>query len=323
MSRVAVIIPTHNRVEMLLEAIDSAHSAARDVEVIVVDDASNDATPDRLRKLAGVKYLRLDKNVGQAAARNAGLDVSSSAFVSFLDDDDRRVPGSIDLQIEVLEASPAAALVYGQVSVADPETRAVTGKTAPASCPRGDLFWDLLRFNFIYCPSVVARREKVVAAGLFRPRFTGVEDWDLWIRMAENSIFESVNLPVAVYRDWHSMSGQTSSNRFRMCLVSAAAQEAGLELPRARSISREERTALQATLRTNCSYEMIVAAKQHAKSGALLAALRAVLAAAYLEPRYFWRKVSGRARAQCRLASAPITPARQSTTAPEQVVEQK
>jgi glycosyltransferase involved in cell wall biosynthesis len=72
MARVSVIIPTHNRAAMLQRAIDSARHAGTDPEIVVVDDASTDETKSICSNLAGIVYHRIEHNVGQARARNAG-----------------------------------------------------------------------------------------------------------------------------------------------------------------------------------------------------------------------------------------------------------
>src|SRR3712207_6699120 len=111
MPSVSVIIPTHGRPRLLPRAVESARRAGRDVEVIVVDDASTDETAEVCRGLEGVRYVRLERNQGVAGARNVGLLVSTADYVAFLDDDDLRLPGSLDRQRAVLEARPAAGFV--------------------------------------------------------------------------------------------------------------------------------------------------------------------------------------------------------------------
>src|SRR5688572_5051378 len=94
MARVSVIIPTFNRPDLLPRSVESALRAGTDIEVIIVDDASCDRTATVCKALREVTYVRLDSNRGVAGARNAGLRASESEFVTFLDDDDRRLPNS-------------------------------------------------------------------------------------------------------------------------------------------------------------------------------------------------------------------------------------
>ena len=108
MPRVSVIIPTHDRPARLPQAVASARAAGRDVQIIVVDDASSDETANVCRMLAGIHYVRVERNQGVAGARNIGLIASRGEFITFLDDDDLRLPKSLDDQIELLSKSPAA-----------------------------------------------------------------------------------------------------------------------------------------------------------------------------------------------------------------------
>jgi glycosyltransferase involved in cell wall biosynthesis len=232
-ARVSVIIPTHNRAALLPRAVESARAAGEGVEVIVADDASTDETPEVCRALAGVRYLRLEHNSGQAAARNAAVSASGSEYVAFLDDDDLRLPGSLDRQLDALERDPGAGFAYGPVLFGDPERCEPTGEVSLAECPAGDVFWRLVEGNFIHLPSVVARRRCLDAIGPFEAAVTGVEDWDMWMRLSERFGVAAVAEPVAVYRTFTRASGQTSSNRLRMCRASAAAQARALGLPRA------------------------------------------------------------------------------------------
>ena len=106
MPRSSIIIATHSRPDLLPRAVESARAAGVDVEVIVIDDASTDETAGVCRALKGIKYLRAERNQRVAGARNIGLVASQGKYISFLDDDDTRLPGSLDLQIELLEQNP-------------------------------------------------------------------------------------------------------------------------------------------------------------------------------------------------------------------------
>src|SRR5262245_19330373 len=111
MATASIIIPTHNRPQQLPRAVESARTSGSEVEIIVVDDASQDETASVCRGLEGIKYVRLDRNQGVAGARNVGILASSTEFIAFLDDDDLRLPGSLDAQMELLRAHPEAGLV--------------------------------------------------------------------------------------------------------------------------------------------------------------------------------------------------------------------
>src|SRR5687768_1777372 len=119
MPRISVIIPTHNRPSLLPRAVESARRAGSDVEIVVVDDASTDETAEVCASLEGIRYVRLERNQGVAGARNVGVLASTADFVAFLDDDDLRLPGSLDLQLKTLLDDPAVGFVCGPVLCAD------------------------------------------------------------------------------------------------------------------------------------------------------------------------------------------------------------
>src|SRR2546423_8716193 len=119
MPRVSVIIPTHDRPQLLAGAVDSARAAAVDVEIIVVDDASSDGTARACAQLQNIKYVRAERNQGVAGARNIGIFESTGKYIAFLDDDDLRLPGSLDMQADVLDENVDAGFVCGAMIMAD------------------------------------------------------------------------------------------------------------------------------------------------------------------------------------------------------------
>src|SRR6185295_323005 len=93
----SVVIPTHNRLEVLSEvpqALEIQH-AAPPFEVVVVDDGSTDGTGDWLRSRSFQVPLRaiVQENHGPAAARNTGVAAASGRWVAFLGDDTVPSPG--------------------------------------------------------------------------------------------------------------------------------------------------------------------------------------------------------------------------------------
>jgi glycosyltransferase involved in cell wall biosynthesis len=239
MPKVSVIIPTHNRSHMLPYAVESAFNAGTDVEVIVVDDASTDETSEACKFLEGIRYLRMERNVGLATARNQGIRASVADYLAFLDDDDLRLPDSLDFQIQILEENPTAAFAYGPVYLMNAETKKVTTEYYPPHLVTGDVFEKLVIGNFIYVPSVVVRRSKLLEVGEFDRRFPMVEDWDLWIRLAEKYPVVAVEKAVAIYRQASPFSGQATSSPEEMSQIASKVQDRALTLPRIANASLE------------------------------------------------------------------------------------
>jgi glycosyltransferase involved in cell wall biosynthesis len=260
--------------------VESVLQAGTDLEVIVVDDASDDDTPQVCARLPGIHYLRLDRNVGVGGARNIGIKESRSEYVAFLDDDDLRLPGSLDRQLQVLAHNPQAALVYAPVLIGD-EQGHPTGASYPESCPTGDVFWELLTNNFIPMPSVIARKQHLIGAGLFESSLRPVRDWDLWLRVAEKFVVTAVDEPVAIYRKWNVSANQMSANPARLYPAAAAVQARALQLRRARRAPSATRWQIRIQFLNRISdgllYEASVAlacGRPHSARANVFAALR-------------------------------------------------
>src|SRR5688500_1326709 len=112
-ARVSVIIPCYTHGLYLGDAIESVlRQSWSNLEVIVVDDGSEDDTAAVAARYSGVRYIR-QRNQGLAAARNAGAAASSGDFLIFLDADDRLAPGAIEAGMRCFTENPGSGLVYG------------------------------------------------------------------------------------------------------------------------------------------------------------------------------------------------------------------
>ncbi len=219
MANISVIIPTHSRPHLLPRAVESALAAGTDVEVVVVDDASTDDTAEACRGMKGINYVRLDHNQGVAGARNVGVLTSSAEYIAFLDDDDLRLPGSLDLQLAMLRNTPDVALIYGQALIGGAIDR-FTPDRYPQPCPEGDVFWQLVTQNFIPCGSVLFRRSCLFSTGLLDRSIAGIDDWDLWVRVAALYPVAALDQPVVIWRRPAPDSDQGSARAVDMVALS-------------------------------------------------------------------------------------------------------
>jgi glycosyltransferase involved in cell wall biosynthesis len=183
---VAVVIPTRDRWPLLRTALASALAQEEvELQVVVVDDGSADATPHELQALSDPRLLvlRRDHPQGVSAARNLGLSRVTAAWVAFLDDDDVWAPRYLATMLDAAEAAEhkRVGLVYSGHLVVDRE-RDVTG-ISPAP-PLSDVRGRMHTFNFVGCPSrVVLRTQAARDVGGFDEGLSILADWDMWVRV--------------------------------------------------------------------------------------------------------------------------------------------
>jgi glycosyltransferase involved in cell wall biosynthesis len=109
MAKFSVIITSHNQANFIRDALDSALSQTHEpIEVIVVDDASNDGSQALLEGYGKkVRFIKLTKNVGAGSARNAGMEAARGDFLVFLDGDDALLPWALEIYSRVFEREHA------------------------------------------------------------------------------------------------------------------------------------------------------------------------------------------------------------------------
>ncbi len=107
---VSIVIPTFNRYENLLLAIESIENQSfQDYEIIIINDASTDERYNNLNKINKTKIINLEKNSVREngyfsdSIRNHGIDAANGKYIAFLDDDDYWMPNKLELQIGKLE----------------------------------------------------------------------------------------------------------------------------------------------------------------------------------------------------------------------------
>jgi len=291
MSTVSIIIATYNRPRLLPRAVESARMAGENVEIVIVDDASAPETAEVCKGFPDVRYLRVERNQRLGGARNLGILASRGEFITFLDDDDLRLPGSLNAQVSALKSAPDAALVYGQTFLGDQDC-VPTGYVYPSPCPQGDVFWELLKRNFISCPSAVFRRSSLYKIGMPTTSLPGIEDWDLWIRLAELFPVVAVEHPVAIYRRASPASGQFTSEAAAMVrLITAAHRDKWLQLPRAVKGPSAQRRTTQRAFSVNMANHLIWETGRSLKEKQFLAAQRNIRTAVGLHPWGVARRV--------------------------------
>jgi GT2 family glycosyltransferase/SAM-dependent methyltransferase/glycosyltransferase involved in cell wall biosynthesis len=118
---VSIVAPVHGQLAYTLNCLDAllAHTSRYSFEVIVVDDASPDASGDVLPRVNGIRYRRQDRNGGFIASSNAGAELGRGAALVMLNNDTRVVEGWLDELVGTLRSSPRIGLVGSKLFYPD------------------------------------------------------------------------------------------------------------------------------------------------------------------------------------------------------------
>ena len=197
---IGVIIPTFDRYESTLMAVESAlNQSLKPDRVLVVDDGSSAEISSRLRKdLAelGVEYMVLEHTGHPGKVRKIGVEALDTDWVAFLDSDDSWTPEKLQIQMSHLGKSRNSASCTNAFIDAEATKTYLSG----IRVNQIDLK-DLLRRNSVICSSAVVKREILVNSGGFVADFNsiGAEDYATWLRVSSQTKWDFINQPLVRY----------------------------------------------------------------------------------------------------------------------------
>jgi glycosyltransferase involved in cell wall biosynthesis len=188
--RLAILVACHNDGATLHQTIDSLRYEL-DTEFVIVDDGSTDrGTANVLEALEqqGIRVLR-QENAGPASAWMAGLGVTAAPYVMPFSSDDILVRGATTLLADALDANPDAAVAWGDMQSFGAHHAYLP--STPALCP-----WHVTYVNS-RAAYAAFRRDQLLQVGGWQLR-RGIEDWDLWMRLAARG-FGGVRVPHVIF----------------------------------------------------------------------------------------------------------------------------
>lgn len=198
---VTILIPNLNGMPYLERAIKSCLAQSYECKVLVVDNGSSDTSLEYLRKIEktypNFKFMS-EEITGISSALNFGLLHIDTKYVARLDADDEMVEDRISRQVAYLEENPDYIVVGSQLMYIN-EQGIETGKSL---YPESQT--DLIRYfafsNPIAHPSVMYRRDVILALGSYNPKTDGAEDLDLWLRCINAGGIANLSLLLTRYR---------------------------------------------------------------------------------------------------------------------------
>ncbi|MBO6241708.1 MAG: glycosyltransferase family 2 protein [Butyrivibrio sp.] len=188
---ISVIIPTFNRKNYILNSVNSVlNQTYRNLEVIVVDDGSEDGTEILFNDFSDIRlrYYRLKSNHGVAYARNFGVEHSRYDVIAFNDSDDLWHEDKLQRQMEYWNEHEDDILVYCAYAMKENlnDKKFIKAPVEPISSSEygQETFLYLLNQNTIGTPTILMKKKVFLQIGGFDTSLPALEDWDLAVRLS-------------------------------------------------------------------------------------------------------------------------------------------
>ena len=218
--RVSVLMANYNYARFIREAIDSVLTQTMtDFELIIVDDGSTDNSREIIESYLvdpRVRFRPVD-HVGQAAAKNAGIEWARSPLLAFIDADDLWMPEKLARQVAMFDQDPSLGVVYTRRLLID-ESGEEQQYRQPAFF-RGDVMAEMFRDNFVCFSTSLVRRLVVEHVGMFDSGWDLAVDYEFWLRVAAHYRFDFVDEPLVKYRCGHGNLSRRIGERLKTALL--------------------------------------------------------------------------------------------------------
>ena len=201
MASVSVIIPVYNRAKRVRRAIQSVLCQTySDLEVVVVDDGSNDDTmqivQEEARRDSRVRPIRRDQRKGAQAARNAGIRAARGEWIAFLDSDDYWMPDSLEARLNLVGIDRTQ-IVHSDGYLLKAENTAMEYWHLPNL--HGNIYKQLLRLQGPMFQSLLAAKEAFVRIDYLDESIISYQEWETSIRLSKHYRFVFLPRPTFVY----------------------------------------------------------------------------------------------------------------------------
>lgn len=197
---VSVIMSVFNGEQFIRDAVNSVLSQTfRDFEFIIIDDGSTDGTAAIIESFDDSRITVVhQRNFGLTKSLNIALSMAKGEFIARQDADDLSIPNRLETQLAFLRENPEISLVGSSVKVIDAEGSELAVFNPPCDAPT--IRQKLKSYNCLWHGSVLFRRSCLSVLGGYNEKFTTAQDYDLWLRFAENFELANLSTPLYAYR---------------------------------------------------------------------------------------------------------------------------
>jgi glycosyltransferase involved in cell wall biosynthesis len=218
---VSVILPVYNGAAFLRESIDSILAQTfRDLELIIIDDGSTDATAEIVFSYRDnrVRFLQNEVNLGLIESLNKGLRTAKGEFIARMDADDVAFPQRLEKQLEIFRSNSSVLVCGSNYAIEGSSIFQYRSKVTDN---------DYLKSNLLFAtcfshPTVMMRNVFKKLDIWYDPAYRHAEDYRLWTTLAQYGEFAYIDEPLIKYRRHsgqvsvvHSAAQQTASRSIR------------------------------------------------------------------------------------------------------------
>lgn len=202
---VSVIIPTYNREKLIIRSVESVlNQTYENLELIVVDDCSNDNTVDILTSVTDsrIRIVKLEKNSGACVARNRGIMEANGDYIAFQDSDDVWREEKLAYQMNAIKRYNADICVCQMERVGFREKNGIY-----PDMEDGIVEYKKIVGSFIASTQTIVAKREVFDSCKFDSQIKRMQDYDWIIRAASGRSVCAVRKPlVDVYLQQDSIT---------------------------------------------------------------------------------------------------------------------
>jgi len=244
---ISIIIPTYNRAQRLAKAVESVLAQShRNIELIVVDDGSDDNTADLMQKYhTDIVYIR-QVNRGPAAARNRGIERASYDILAFLDSDDWFAERKLEIQLAAMYRNPSYLISHTNETWY--RNGRILNQKKKHQKKSGIIFRQSLKLCAVSMSTVMVRKDIFARYGFFDEKYPCCEDYEFWLRVSAKEKFLLVDEPLTLKDggrdDQVSFIHRTGMDKFRIRAI--------MKIMTSGSLNEEQREYARKELERKC-----------------------------------------------------------------------
>lgn len=201
-SKVTVLMSVYNGEKYLRQAIESIlNQTFKDFEFLIIDDGSTDGTAEIIRSYTDplIRFVQNEKNIGLTRSLNRGLKLAKGEYIARQDADDISLPERLEKQVSFLDSHSNVALLSSSIKMINLDDKEIGFWKLP--CDNSTIKENLLKgLNQFSHPSSIFRKKCVEKVGGYRETFEVAQDYDLWLRIAEEFDVANLEEPLCIYR---------------------------------------------------------------------------------------------------------------------------